>query len=304
MIKDAFKSAAKIIATVVVLLILIGTGCINSLMFHPVKGKYNATTRGYVDIGTNGVKVAAIVYGPERGSRPSRELRRGSKPSKTLQRGNPSSQGLKRGKKAIIRCHGNAEDALSTLDMLEPLAEAGYTVASVDYPGYGLSDGSPDEEGCYRNVHRLYDWLIEKRGFKPEDIIIDGFSIGTGPATELAATRPCGGLILEAPFLSAPRAVTRVRLLPIDPFPNLKRIGAVKCRVLMIHGTNDGVIPYSQGKALFKLANEPKRFVSVEDGDHNTLVDDMGFDNYFELIKSFVDGAGMEPRQPDMNGGK
>ena len=270
MIKDAFKSAAKIIAIVVVLLILIGTGCINSLMFHPVKCKYNATTRGYVDIGTNGVKVAAIVYGPERGS--------------------PPSQGLRRGKKAIIRCHGNAEDALSTLDMLELLAEGGYTVASVDYPGYGLSDGSPDEEGCYRNVHRLYDWLIEKRGFKPEDIIVNGFSIGTGPATELAATRPCGGLILEAPFLSAPRAVTRVRLLPVDPFPNLKRIGDVKCRVLMIHGTSDRVIPYSQGQALFKLANEPKRFVTVDDGDHNTLVDDMGFDNYFELIKSFVDG--------------
>ena len=284
MIKAAFKSAARIIAIVVVLLILIGTGCINSMMFHPVKGGYNATTRGYGDIGTNGVKVAAIVYGPERGS--------------------PPSQGLRRGKKAIIRCHGNAEDALSTLDMLEPLAEAGYTVASVDYPGYGLSDGSPDEEGCYRNVHRLYDWLIEKRGFKPEDIIIDGFSIGTGPATELAATRPCGGLILEAPFLSAPRVVTRVRLLPVDPFPNLKRIGAVKCRVLMIHGTNDGVIPYSQGQALFKLANEPKRFVTVDDGDHNTLVDDMGFDNYFELIKSFVDGAGDEARKPDMNGGE
>lgn len=274
MIKDAFKSAAKIIAIVVVLLILIGTGCINSLMFHPVKGKYNATTRGYVDIGTNGVKVAAIVYGPERG------------------------------KKAIIRCHGNAEDALSTLDMLELLAEGGYTVASVDYPGYGLSDGSPDEEGCYRNVHRLYDWLIETRGFKPEEIIVDGFSIGTGPATELAATCPCGGLILEAPFLSAPRVVTRVRLLPVDPFPNLKRIGDVKCRVLMIHGTGDRVIPYSQGQALFKLANEPKRFVTVDDGDHNTLVDDMGFDNYYELIKEFVDGAGVEPRQPDMNGGE
>ena len=261
MIKDAFKSAARIIAIVVVLLLLIGTGCINSLMFHPVKGGYNAATRGYVDIGTNGVKIAAIVLGPERG------------------------------KKAIIRCHGNAEDAMGTLWALVELAKAGYTVASVDYPGYGLSNGSPDEEGCYRNVHRLYDWLVETRGFNPEDIIVDGFSIGTGPATELAATRPCGGLILEAPFLSAPRVVTRVRILPVDPFPNLKRIGAVKCRVLMIHGTGDRVIPYSQGQALFKLANEPKRFVTVEDGDHNTLVVDMGFDNYLELIKSFVDGV-------------
>ncbi|MBO7684578.1 MAG: alpha/beta hydrolase [Kiritimatiellae bacterium] len=272
MLKAAIKSAARIFAIVVVLLFLIGTGCINLLMFHPVKGGYNAATRGYVDIGTNGVKVAAIVYGPKRGNQPSQELRRG--------------------KGVILRCHGNAEDAKGTLWALAELAEAGYTVASVDYPGYGLSDGSPDEEGCYRNVHRLYDWLVEARGFKPEDIIIDGFSIGTGPATELAATRPCGGLILEAPFLSAPRVVTRVRLLPIDPFPNLKRIGDVKCRVLMIHGTGDRVIPYSQGLALFELANEPKRFVSVEGGDHNTLVDDMGFDNYYKLIKEFVERRG------------
>ena len=269
MLKAAIKSAARIFAIVVVLLLLIGTACINSLMFHPVKGGYSTATRGYVDIGTNSVKVAAIVYGPERG--------------------NPPSQELRRGKKAIIRCHGNAEDAKGTLWALAELAEAGYTVASVDYPGYGLSDGSPDEEGCYRNVHRLYDWLVEKRGFKPEDIIVNGFSIGTGPATELAATRPCGGLILEAPFLSAPRVVTRARLLPVDPFPNLKRIGDVKCRVLMIHGTGDRVVPYSQGQALFGLANEPKRFVSVEGGDHNTLVDDMGFDNYCKMITDFVE---------------
>lgn len=256
------KRMRKIFFSVIriaVLVIVISTLCINFLMFHPVNGGYDATTRGYIDIGTNDVKVAAIVIGPERG------------------------------RKAILRCHGNAEDAKGTLWALEELSNKGYTVASVDYPGYGLSDGSPDEEGCYRNVHRLYDWLVENRGFNPEDIVVDGFSIGTGPATELAATRPCGGLILEAPFLSAPRAVTRVRLLPIDPFPNLKRIGDVRCRVLMIHGTKDRVVPYSQGEALFTLANEPKRFVSVKDGDHDSLVDDMGFENYYRLIEEFVD---------------
>jgi len=259
MIRKRLVSVARVVFGVIVGVFLIGTLCINSLMFHPVKGGYDATTRGYVDIGTNGVRVAAMVLGPERS------------------------------RKAIMRCHGNAEDAKGTLQALEELSNKGYTVASVDYPGYGLSDGSPDEDGCYRNVHRLYDWLVEKRGFKPEDIVVDGFSIGTGPATELASTRPCGGLILEAPFLSAPRAVTRVRLLPVDPFPNLKRICKVKCRVLVIHGTDDCIVPYSQGEALFKLANEPKRFVSVKDGDHNSLADDMGFENYFRLIEEFVD---------------
>ena len=262
MIKDAFKAVARIIAIVVVLSLLIGTGCINSLMFHPVKGGYGEKTRGYVDIGTNGVKIAAIVLGPERG------------------------------KKAILRCHGNAEDGVGTLWKLWELADDGYTVAAVDYPGYGLSDGSPDEKGCYRNVHRLYDWLVETRGFKPEDIIVDGFSIGSGPAVELAASNPVGGLILEAPFLSAPRVVTRVRILPIDPFPNLKNIKKVKCPVLVIHGTADSIVPYCHGKELFGLANEPKRFFSVDGANHNNLVHVIGVPEYLEEIVDFAESCG------------
>ena len=260
-------SAMRTLAVVIVLALAIGTFGINLLMFHPVKGGYGENTKGFVDIGTNGVRIAVLVLGPEHG------------------------------KKAIIRCHGNAEDIVGTLWKLYELADAGYTVAAVDYPGYGLSDGSPDEAGCYRNVHRLYDWLMEKRGFAPEDIVVNGFSIGTGPATELAATRPCGGLILEAPFLSAPRVVTRFRILPRDPFPNLKRIGNVKCPVLIIHGTDDQIIPYAHGQALFKLANEPKRFVSVEEGDHNSLPDDMGGDRYLKLVKDFIDGTTKRNKQ-------
>ncbi len=289
MIKKLLKSPLRIVILVIVLGFVVGTGCINTLMFHPefARNGYDEETPGYVDIGTNGVRIAAIVRGPERGDPPSQELRRG----------NPPSQELRRGKKAIIRCHGNAEDMMGTLWALGDLAEQGYTVAAVDYPGYGRSDGSPTEEGCYRNVHRLYDWLVETLGFKPEDIIVDGFSIGSGPATELAATKPVGGLILEAPFLSAPRVVTRIRLLPVDPFPNLKRIGDVKCPVLIMHGAKDDVIPYSHGKALFELANEPKRFVTVEGGDHNYLVIYYGRARYLGLVADFMENGIKEGRK-------
>ena len=288
MLKTVMKSSARILACVAVIALLTGMGCINSLMFHPefCRGGYGESTEGYVDIGTNGVKIAAIVLGPERG------------------------------KKAILRCHGNAEDAANSLFALRYLVQRGFTVACVDYPGYGLSDGSPDEEGCYRNVHRLYDWLIEKRGFKPEDIIVDGFSIGTGSAVELAATKPVGGLVLEAPFLSAPRVVTRIRILPIDPFPNLKMIKAVKCPVLIIHGTNDSVIPHGHGKGLFKLANEPKRFIPVQGANHNDLIFKMGAERYLKTIEEFAKGgagaagaearpgaAGTEARHPDVGVG-
>ena len=264
MIKKLLKALLRICILVIVLGFVVGTGCINTIMFHPefARDGYDEKAPGYVDIGTNGVRIAAVVHGPEHGT------------------------------KALIRCHGNAEDMMGTLWALKDLAEQGYTIAAVDYPGYGRSDGSPTEEGCYRNVHRLYDWLVETRGFKPEDIIVDGFSIGSGPAVELAATKPVGGLVLEAPFLSAPRVVTKVRILPVDPFPNLKRIGDVKCPVLFFHGTSDRVIPYEHGRALFELAREPKRFITIEDGDHNDFPAVMGVDEYLQEIRNFADSCG------------
>lgn len=250
-----FRRLISIVVLLAVLVEILGCCCINSLMFQPQRSSYDATTPGYVDIGTDGVRIAAIVYRP------------------------------KESQKAIIRCHGNAEDAANTLWALKYLTQKGYTVASVDYPGYGLSDGSPDEEGCYLNVHRLYDWLIKENGFKPSDIIVDGFSIGTGPAVELAAKRPVGGLILEAAYLSAPRIVTKVRILPIDPFPNLTRIKDVKCPIVFLHGTDDSIVPYAHGKALYDLATEPKRFISVEGADHNDLIGVYGIDEYFKLFE-------------------
>ena len=249
-----FKSVLRIMVLVLVGIELIGCFCINSLMFHPVR-QYDAGHPGYVNIGTNGVKIAAIVCGQQKG------------------------------RKALLYCHGNAEDATGSMEYLKLAVGDKFTIAVVDYPGYGLSDGSPDEEGCYRVVHRLYDWLVETRGFKPEDIVVVGFSIGTGPATELAATKPVGGLVLQAPYLSAPRIVTKVRVLPIDPFPNLKRIGKIKCPLTIIHGTDDSIIPFSQGKELFGLAPEPKQFVAVEGADHNDLIAVLGLDEYRKLLK-------------------
>ena len=231
---------------------------INRFMFHPVKGGYNRTLDGYVDIGTNGVAVAARVIGPAKG------------------------------KKVVVYCHGNAEDMTAIDGRFDALVDDGYTIATFDYPGYGLSDGSPDEEGCYRNAYRLYDWLIHERGFAAKDVIVVGFSIGTGVATELAASREVGGLWLEAPYLSAPRVVTRIRLLLVDPFPSCNKIQKVKCPIAMLHGTADSVIPYSQGRKLYDLAPRPKRFIPVEDAGHTDIIDALGRKRYQEMLLSFV----------------
>lgn len=261
------KRVPVVAAVVFVSVEVLGTIFINRLMFHPemIDATYSASSPGYVDIGEKGETLAAVVFGP------------------------------RHGKKAILRLHGNAENMYQSIVALRPLAAEGYTVAAVDYPGYGLSSGSPDEVGCYRAAHRLYDWLVKECGFAPNDIIVNGFSIGTGPATELAATVPVGGLVLEAPFVSAPRTVTGVRLLPIDPFPNLDRIralgaGGFGCPVLVIHGTDDRVVPFAQGRRIAESvdARFASRFVAVEGADHGDIPWVMGTARYLALIRDFT----------------
>lgn len=262
-IKGHLAGIGVMLALLFVIAQIVGLVAIDKLMFHPemVKDGYGEDLPGYVDIGTNGIQVAALVRGPEKGD------------------------------KAILYCHGNAEDITSSAAVLDFFATHGYTVAAVDYPGYGLSSGTPTEKGCYANVHRLYDWLIEERGFRPEDVIVVGFSIGTGPATELAAMCKVGGLVLEAPYMSAPRAVTRIRLLAIDPFQNVSRIRSINCPLLVIHGTDDRVVPFSQGAALFRHALEPKRLVKVDGAGHVDFIDVMGEETYRKTIEGFVSDA-------------
>ena len=259
------RDVVVLVAGVAIVQLLAGL-LINRFMFHPVKGGYDRTLDGYVDIGTNGVAVAARVIGPAKG------------------------------KKVVMYCHGNAEDMTAIDGRFDALVDDGYTIATFDYPGYGLSDGSPDEAGCYRNAHRLYDWLVHERGFAAKDIIVVGFSIGTGIATELAASREVGGLWLEAPYLSAPRVVTRIRLLLVDPFPSCDKIQTVKCPIVMLHGTADSVIPYSQGRKLYDLAPQPKRFIPVEDAGHTDFIDALGRKRYQEMLLSFArDPSGIYP---------
>ena len=267
LIKDIGKRILRVAIVVFVMMQIIAYSCIDWFMFHPgmVTEKYDESAEGYVNIGTGEEPIAAVILGQERG------------------------------KKAILRCHGNAESMYQSLWVLRDLIWRGYTVACVDYPGYGLSAGSPTEEGCYRAVHRLYDYLVEKRGFSPKDIIVDGFSIGTGPAVELASTKEVGGLVLEAPFLSAPRVLIRVRLLLNDPFPSARRVyNGIGCPMLIIHGTDDTVIPFAQGERLHQLSclrpcGYSRRFVPVEGADHTEIPDALGTTDYLELIAGFAE---------------
>src|SRR5215467_14856493 len=187
----------------------------------------------------------------------------------------------------LLVSHGNAEDLGDDRFWLEELQRAGFSVLAYDYEGYGTSEGKPREQAAYDDENAAYDYLTQTMKIATDRIIIYGRSVGSGPAVHLAARKPAAGLILQSPFVSAFRVLTRIPLLPFDKFPNYKAIGKVRCPLLIIHGDSDTVIAPWHGRKLYELANEPKKYVPIPGANHNDLEMVAG-KSYVDALHQFV----------------
>lgn len=167
------------------------------------------------------------------------------------------------------------------------IAESGAGFLAVYYRGYSGSTGSPSERGLGLDARAGYDWLIA-HGYSAEDIVIHGFSLGSGVAVQLAAERPARALILEAPFTGvddvAASHFSLARYLIRDSWRSRDYIGRVEMPVLVVHGDADSVIPFAQGERMFALAREPKLFVRMHGSDHATLVRDGIYDHIWPFL--------------------
>jgi fermentation-respiration switch protein FrsA (DUF1100 family) len=163
----------------------------------------------------------------------------------------------------------------------------GFSVLAYDYHGYGTSQGKPSEENCYRDIDAAYDYLTVTLKVPPNRILLLGRSVGSGPAVDLAARKPVGGLILESAFTSAFRVFAIGYLIPGDRFRNIDKIAKVTCPVLVVHGRDDEIVPFAHGQQLFAAANEPKRCLWVDGGNHNDLPE-IGGKRYDQALKDFA----------------
>ena len=189
--------------------------------------------------------------------------------------------------------HGNAGNVTHRASTLRQIAAAGNSALLLDYRGYGRSEGSPTERGLYRDADAAYDWLIAQ-GWSANGIIIHGESLGTAVATDLAARRPCAGLILEAPFPSA-RAVAAHVLPILGPllvwgFDTRAKIAHVHAPLLIIHGTADEVIAFALGREVFVAASQPKTLLAISGAHHNDIARTAGA-AYHERLRGFIMNA-------------
>jgi fermentation-respiration switch protein FrsA (DUF1100 family) len=173
----------------------------------------------------------------------------------------------------ILYFQGNAGNISGRSDRFHQILASGFGLLAVSYRGYAGSGGSPSEASLFADALEIFDWLAARAG----SIVIHGESLGTAIAIHVAAERQAGALILEAPFTAAVDIAAAtypwvpVGLLMRDPFLSREAIRRVEEPLLIVHGTEDMVVPVEHGRRLFALANEPKRLAIFAGAGHANL---------------------------------
>ena len=177
----------------------------------------------------------------------------------------------------IVYAHGNAGSLAFYAFELNMMADWGFGVMAVGYPGYGGAPGAPSEDALAGAASASYDWL-RRQGYDAENIVIYGHSLGAGVATRLAAEKKAAGLILSAPFTSMTDMAARqapwlpgASFLVRDRFANDARIATIKMPLIWIHGLRDQLIPYEMGARLYGAAGAPKCAFALENAAHNNV---------------------------------
>eukprot|EP00658_Telonema_sp_P-2_P003479 TRINITY_DN11295_c0_g1_i4.p2 TRINITY_DN11295_c0_g1~~TRINITY_DN11295_c0_g1_i4.p2 ORF type:complete len:237 (-),score=54.82 TRINITY_DN11295_c0_g1_i4:528-1238(-) len=111
--------------------------------------------------------------------------------------------------RVLIYAHCNAEDAWNSHNLLRALRDGlPAHVIVFEYPGYGVAGGHASDDAINNAISMVYRWVIEKQAVPPNDVLLCGRSIGTGPCTWLAAQQPnVGGLIMISAFSSVKAVV-------------------------------------------------------------------------------------------------
>jgi fermentation-respiration switch protein FrsA (DUF1100 family) len=174
----------------------------------------------------------------------------------------------------VVYFHGNGGNLSVWAPILSGIARQGYSVLAFDYRGYGGSTGRPSESGLYKDVEAVVQHFWERTD-RAAPVIYWGRSLGTVMAAYASTIHAPNGLILESGF---PDARSLVRSSPVlaflAMFSSYRFTGAdflagAAIPVLVVHGDNDHVVPFNQGRALFDRVTGPKQFFMIRGGDHN-----------------------------------
>jgi fermentation-respiration switch protein FrsA (DUF1100 family) len=157
----------------------------------------------------------------------------------------------------LVFTHGNGELIDFWPSEFDPPRQWGMGVLLVEYPGYGRSEGSPSEQSITETMLAAHDWARAQQGIDPNRIIPYGRSLGGGAAMVLATQRASPALILESTFSSVAAFASGYwapSFLIRDRFDTLATVRNFKAPILVLHGSEDAIVPPQHGADIAKAA--------------------------------------------------
>lgn len=177
----------------------------------------------------------------------------------------------------LLFCQGRSGNLSSTVPMIRFFHGMGFNVFAFDYRGFGNSSGKPSEQGLYKDVEAAYDFLMDKKEISKDKIVVYGRSLGGPVAAHLCLKRKCAALILEGSFPSLKTYVSDAggflpaEWLVSEKFDTISQVKKITIPKLIVHGMDDEIISFSEGRLLYNKAALPKEFLSFEGGHDDEI---------------------------------
>jgi hypothetical protein len=191
--------------------------------------------------------------------------------------------------KLIVFYHGNAGSACDRSFLKDEFEKLGYSYIFVEYAGYSRDDKKPSKELLMGDVKNINEFL---KTINYSQLVLSGESIGTSFALYHSSIAKEDKVLLISPYDSITKVAKKhyplypTKLLLRDKYDNSQWINDIN-KVMIIHGTEDSIIPISEGKSLFKkIETKNKIFIEVLGASHNSLY---YYPETFSAIKEFLE---------------
>lgn len=191
---------------------------------------------------------------------------------------------LKSPKNLWILCGGNGTIALDWAKWLEQNAPREDAWLLFDFPGYGDCEGSSTPERIRESLVKVLPLACKEIGWSerpdPKRLRFFGHSLGAATCLIAASEFSIQKGVLIAPFSSTMDMAHHMMGVPLGPFvwqrfDNSARLAELAARgpgkVIVLHGTEDEVIPFAMSQKLKSLQNEIVDLRAIPRGRHNDL---------------------------------
>lgn len=144
----------------------------------------------------------------------------------------------------LIYFGANAEELSGVISKMSKLDK--WSIALINYRGYGMSEGTAVETTLYSDSEEIYDYFASREDVNKSNIVVMGRSIGTGVATYLAEKRNTSAVILVSPFDSLVSVVQeKCPILPANvilphKYDSIGRAPSIKQPLLIMVGSLGG----------------------------------------------------------------